>query len=557
MTDHKPELRPWWLRGLLTAATGYVFSLLLSAFLVVLAIFQFGPALSIERQGIDLAFRLYTVFPVLFGNTDPRQTRHGYVFLDIDRAACYALSGPQAESCDTQQPVPVAVLAPVVKAVRMSCVVGASPAVKADRCRPPAVVIVDVAPPKSADERSLLRSALTGAFGPWIVAPTESRPGPSVTSVRLDIGKQIIPGLKADRVRLAPVSTFEDPTADDGLIRHFPIVFEMSQAGESRTHFLPAAPFLAALIAEAADNPAAQSNIATVDCRFYNANDRACDKGLNRVIVGRKAYALAGPNDLQHLEEIGLLNRIFFSLPTLAGSDDSTSTADAFRGLYERYRVSQMLGPDDQVHIPHHLLDGKIVVIGSSAVSVNDWHATPLGAMPGAEIILNAVRAYAEFAPVEQISSEAPLGVRLHDAWRSFLEKAWAASLVAVFLAFAWMAIAYLTGWGAALLGIRRLLVQLLCGAIFAVGIGLGLWTEIVVHAQALREGARAGRAVDFLTPLFALGLEGYADAAKVILANLEFGLTALSVALASYASRLVRPRHARTAGTGDSHENS
>jgi CHASE2 domain-containing sensor protein len=45
---------------------------------------------------------------------------------------------------------------------------------------------------------------------------------------------------------------------------------------------------------------------------------------------------------------------------------------------------------------------GGVVVIGQSSDAVRDWHATPLGAMPGPMILANAIESLLEYGPIDE-----------------------------------------------------------------------------------------------------------------------------------------------------------
>jgi CHASE2 domain-containing sensor protein len=52
-----------------------------------------------------------------------------------------------------------------------------------------------------------------------------------------------------------------------------------------------------------------------------------------------------------------------------------------------------------------HLLQGRIVVIGASYADSHDLHATPVGEMPGALVILNAVKSLRQFGPLHALDA--------------------------------------------------------------------------------------------------------------------------------------------------------
>ncbi len=514
MSDHTASGRsetphhekPWWAEGLLCAAGGYVFSVLLSAVLVTLAVTRFEPVMALERAGIDLAMKVYVSFPTLLGNV-PRSPRLTYAFVDIDEAACRAFSAAAPDACGATKAAPAAAVAAVVDALRASDA---------------KVVIVDVAAPEEPQERQRLTAALTGPSAPWIVASIESRPTANAGEVRADPTKELVAGRSKGRLLLAALTTFSDPSASDGLVRHYPPAVRVLGPGGAEA-WLPTAPFLAAALASDG------RNAAVIGCMFYGAPVQTCG-GRQVLQLGERRFSLAGGHGAIKLARAGVLDRIFYSLPPIDAADADSRTADRYRGLYDRFAVSDFDLSGGKVHMPPHLFDGRVVVVGTSQAAGHDWHTTPVGAMPGSEIVLNATRGFVEFAPAEQGGSDRSLNDRAAEGWSTFVQKLWSTTWMAVatFLP-AWLLIAFTVSrtrhkrWPVALAG------GVLCAVAFLGALSLSFGLEVFEHSAHLRAEVSEGHTVDLLSPIFGLGLEGYAEASKAVALHIEGGVAALA----------------------------
>ena len=498
---------PWWLKGLLSAGAGYVFSLLLSAVLVILALARFEPVLALERAGIDMAMRIYVAFPSLLGNV-PRVVPQAYAFIDIDEAGCRAFRRAAPDDCGATTAAAPAAVAAIVDALRGSAA---------------KVVVLDVATPLDGADRKALVKALTGASTPWFIAPIDGRPSGDLGSLKSDPATDLIAGRAAGRVWLAAMTTFSDPSASDGVVRHYPPSVRIDGPAGRRT-WLPTAPFLAAALA------ADPRNAATILCHLY-AGGGPCMSGSAPsavILIGERRYSLAGGGDVIRLARAGALDRISYSLPPIDAGSES-KTADRFRGLYDRFALSDFDLSGGVVHLPPHILDGRIVVIGTSQAAGHDWHSTPLGAMPGSEIILNAARGFIELAPAEQTDQGGSLGDRTAAGWSSLLEKVWSATWVGTvtFLP-AWLAIAWIGERTRERARLMRFAGGLLCVIAFMAAFFGSFGLEVYGHSSVLRSELQEGRTVDVLTPIFGLGLEGYADASKAVVTLIESGLAGL-----------------------------
>ncbi|MFO0730983.1 MAG: CHASE2 domain-containing protein [Nitrospiraceae bacterium] len=104
--------------------------------------------------------------------------------------------------------------------------------------------------------------------------------------------------------------------------------------------------------------------------------------------VLKKALVLsAKPTNLEH--------RIFYKF------HPGSVQADWF----SRVRASLITDPQPSQPLSSEWLAGKVVVIGASFATANDAHATPLGEMPGALVVVNELNALLEFGQIQEMSA--------------------------------------------------------------------------------------------------------------------------------------------------------
>ena len=504
---HAPaqEPEPWWIRGLLSGLGGYVFSLILSAVLVALAVARFEPVMALERTGIDMAMKVYVAFPTLLGNV-PRTPSQSYAFIDIDEGACRAFTPASPDDCGATKAIAPAAAAALVDALRGS---GAK------------VVVLDIVTPQDATDRRILTNALTGPSTPWLIAAIDSGPGAHGGEIRSDPSADLVPGRVKARAWLAAMTTFSDPTAPDGLVRHYPPSVRV-RGPKGETSWLPTAPFLAAALA------AKSRNGEGARCLFYGGTGRPCPASPT-IAIGERRFSMTAGGETIRLDRAGVLDRISYSLPSL-DADSDEGVADQFRGLYDRYVMSNFDLSGGVVHLPPSLLDGRIVVIGTTQPAGHDWHSTPLGSMPGSEIMLNAARGFAEFAPSQQSDPNLPLAERISAGWQDFLEKLWPTTWMAVITFMpAWIVIAFVSDRTHHHRHVHmRLGGTVICVSVFMAALFACLGLEVFGHSSVLRAELREGRTVDLISPIFGLGMEGYADASKAVANQIEAGLAIL-----------------------------
>ena len=499
----------WIRRGVRHAAAGYLFSLLLSFVLVALVTLRFPPIVSLERSGVDFGMAVFSAIQTV----PDHGAAGGYVFLDIDTPACLKFAGATPSRCDSGTPAPVELIGPLLAAM--------------DRDRA-AVIIVDVTTPSDRSERRRLYDALIRVRNSPVIAPLETRPADAVREAVGARSGNVTSTWAEGRVRLASVSAFTDPYSSDFVIRGVPVATRIRRSGEAGSDWAPSAAFLAAALASTPANSAA------ADCAFYRIG-AACPP-RSRIVLNGHVYDFraTGEPEADVIRDTGF--RIFFSLPPLTSRQllstadpGETRRADRFRGFYDVYPASQFL-IGDQIVTPPGLFTGKSVIIGSSAPAANDLHATPLGGMAGSEVLLNAVRAFRDFAPMEQTTPSTPLAERLTEGGSLLLEKFGAATLAALILLPAWLAASAIgqrtreSRWPVRAAGVVASF------GVVVIFLVVGLVVELTLFATGLEVSARKGAAIDLVMPVVALGLEAYGDAADVLLDAMHRSVLALEV---------------------------
>lgn len=478
------EPEPWWNKALVAALAGLLFSLAMSAIFSLGSAFRVAPLVAVERAGIDFGMVAYTAFT---GRPKPSAEDPRYVFVDVDRAACEVFS-ESARTCAGGRPIPPSLTIAFAEAARRS---GA------------AVVVIDVRAPEEAQERRQLAEALDAPDGPWIIASLGVRPRVSTRQMEVVAERETLLGpsdrapLRSGRLLLAPFVTTTDAFAADGTIRHYPLLERVEGLGPAGApRWLPSAPFLAASLADAGSAQA-------VLCRYFRDARTPC----SAIDQGDAASAI------RFGERTDLRNRIFYSLPSLsaANEDQRALYRERYFGFYDRIEASALI-EGEAFSWPSDLMRGAIVVLGTSMPEGHDWHVSPLGPMAGPEILLNATRAFSEFSPLSEPSATAPASERLASAWRSFAIKVGAMSTGTLIMLVGWFAIFWVGDcWTAAPLWLRKAV----CVTFFVLILIITALVELITGIAALERNAQVADATDLLTPLLALGLEGFAEAAR------------------------------------------
>ena len=507
----------WRLKALATSVAGLIFSLTLSIIIALVEVFLLP---NTELVGGDLTMRMYqSASPLLRAPGMAGSAGFNYVFVDVDLAACQVFTECRGRSLFSEDLV-------------MNFVDAAA-------AQRPRAVIVDWLP--ETDRQVEFLNELSGkapAAGPsWVIAPVPAR-----AEV---VGNHIVEASDIDtarfngtRLRLASVSMALDSSSGDGVIHYYPMLNRMSdtKAGE---RWLPTLPFAAAMLADPQTAP-------LLDCAFYDSTQ--CQQAERT--SGHPAANLSSRQTrffqlVEAAKDGDIYNRIFYSLPApkrvyrALGGEGSAPCQ--IRARPQRPMGSEAGPPAPLLQPPIHLenftyacagwlmkqgrfqLNGvigpnDIVVLGSSAPQSFDRQVTPIGLMSGAEVILNATRAMADFSPLESPRKRGSLSILGHN----MLERMLAAVSGFVFFTPAWFLIFWVLReprrMGAAAATLQTLLVV----AIFLTAMVASLGFELFQTMRALGSGLRAGVLADGLTPILALGLEGFAEGAKWLSTQLE-----------------------------------
>jgi hypothetical protein len=475
--------RSWWSKALLTSAAGVVVSVIVAAITVAGLRLDLGPVIALERAGADAGMRLRATFHL------DRAQAPDYVFVDVDETACAAFRRERTDAerlgaCRTGTPMSIELVADFVGAVSRS---GAS------------VAIIDLATLQSDADLERLGIALASGSGPPVIVPFPGRAGREGDELIHEAPAtwtRTLPSLGA-RLRLAPFETMTDPAAGDGVIRGYPAFLGVKR-GEVVTSE-PSAPYLASRLVRAR----------SADPSPATSSDAAAD---------RDAFA-------------GRLWPIVFTLPSLSLQSPSHNEADRLRqerdinrwtaSHYRRLLASELVVEGRGRFSASAFPEGAVVVLGSSLPSGLDQHLTPLGLMTGSELILNATRAFAAVPSPEALRPRA-------DLWTDLELKLGSALRGGLLMTGIWLAIFLV--WdrvrrrGRAL----RLAGRAAAGFLFICGLlAVGL-LELRDASAELQRSLAAGRHVDILTPIVALGLEGYAEGIRLLTHAIERGLLTL-----------------------------
>lgn len=515
----------WWFRATQASLTGWMFAMVVAIVFVILQVNEFPPIKSLEQAGIDFGMKRYS--------REPAETSaYEYVFIDVDQEACKLyMRNIEAwdPECRMSKPVPVALIIDFVKAAVASNA---------------KLVIIDVSPPEKHEEleRDLLAKALgaaTTSTGTWIIAPYYARPSSRSNGFSLegDSRFDIVSDYGEGKLRLASALTF----SDHGIIRSYPIASCL--INEKGSRWVPTIPYLAALLVNPQTEKLANNiyfSDTTTQLRRSIENPYDCNpletesqQSNNRL---QSTLPLFDPFDLKQAPPV---IQFFYSIPgisLLSNTQNKLSDLWEHSTYYAYYLASKLIDPerctknlvnDKTIYtecFPANaaLLGNKIIVLGSSRAQALDQVETPIGPMSGSELIINAIRAFLEFKPLEQPSPLAML-------W----SKSVAIAIAMIPMTVAWFLIFlsspalqklraygfYFTRqynnkfieklWERSLSSFRSIAVVL----IFLMGIYCAYLLELIYLTHQLEQGV----AVDLLLPAVALGLQGFAVTARVI----------------------------------------
>lgn len=501
-----------------SAICGFLFSVVTAAVIVAGLALNFIPFKSLERRGVDLGMRLYTNLGLTGAERSPATQSLKYVFIDVDPAACRAfLAGAPDIECQTRNPVRTALLTNLVASLQRT---------------PARVVIVDVAPPERAmaGELASWRAAMTSGTGPWIIAPLVARPAETADGsflLRSDPIDNIDPGLGTGRMRLASFIAWQGEGLSDGVQRHYGIATRLELPGGG-VRWVPTAPYLAAALAldaTAADRLYADA-LASSQLPSTTCDDARPPADANSCAAHEFRSQYKTEKTPRELE-------FFYSLPSESSlaAHEIPKVRGTNQHIYNRYQASALLvscptAPQSKCFdlIPELFTDA-VVVVGSSLIGALDRTQTPVGPMSGAEVIINATRAFAEFKTPQMLST-----------WTQFRTKASALLLPSLILFFAWWLIHSLdqattvigtTKKAPSLRSFRErsTMIALRCVGIpliFIIAMLVCLFIEAQhMTANLVRVHDRA-ESIDLLLPVLALGVEGFVVVAVLIHASFE-----------------------------------
>ncbi len=353
--------------------TGGVFAGILGALLIFVAphIPGLGSALGeVQEKGVDSSMKVRVVTRGPGDQAPPAGgPRTGYVFVDIDAAACR--NAGLGARCLDRAPTEPGLTARIARAVLAA--------------RPRVVILDatlwDVDPGQAspaADLAALAKAAREHPASP-VIAAAPFRPTGAANEGVME-WDLVAASLRDGAVRFAPAMLWRAASEPDDVVRAYsPFAAVAGNSGQA----VPTLPMLAALYAEAGGDAA---KIKAVDCRYGP-------------LIGAPAAKCAAPSAdpvLQRARALGAGARLVFTLPPLISPAGKSAwrAAAQFQNHYDRYPASQAFSPEGALLIDPGQLAGKIVVISASAPTALDFHATPSSARcRGLELVLNAVAA--------------------------------------------------------------------------------------------------------------------------------------------------------------------
>ncbi|MDV6348657.1 CHASE2 domain-containing protein [Nitrosomonas sp. Is35] len=510
----------WWGKAVVTSLTAWMFASTVAVILVILHTIDFRPIKHLEQFGIDRSMRLYS-------DTASVSMPYKYAFIDVDKEACKQFLDDNTDwdpECRTSKPVPASLIIDFVRAAKESQA---------------ALVIIDVSPPEKNEplDREVLARKLAVSSehsDTWIISPVYARPSDSLNGLTIDGDTRfdIVPSHTRGRLRLASAATF----ADHGVIRAYPTASCYVTADGQR--WIPTIPYLAALLIKNPlmeqyyyDSIETSRAVATNVLQSCSKLKISSDSLVNEI---RFDLPLFDPLDT---DQIPAIIHFFYSLPSLGALADvhereSVSWNHIYN--YQYYEASKLISYDClHQHIDgssaspgcfitnEEYYKGKIIVLGSSRAQAMDQMQTPIGSMSGSELILNATRAFLEFKPLGQ----SPPLTMLMDKLKG-IGIAMGPMFIAWCLIFLSGPITRQVRWNL-LIRCRRSELKILrqchwqvfywLRSLFVVFIFIsGIYVAYILEVVYLLNQLKQGIATDLLLPAFALGLQGFAVAAKL-----------------------------------------
>jgi hypothetical protein len=504
------------IKSVVSILVALAFSMGLSLLLSIGTAFRLPPAAFVERAGIDFGMQLESL-------AQPRIEQRGaklppLVYVDVDVAACQTFNGGNERACRTGNPVPPCLILSFVKAATDG---GAR------------LIVIDVdlepyankpLPTGCSSYGPTLGKALTALpEGPLIIAPVTARPDNASSGDYVsDDALNIIPGYYGGRLRLANFVGVPEPQVHDGLMRASPLASSIRSVSGRPPATIPSAAFFASLAADSA-------KLRVADCVFYAQHCETVDHA--------SVHQFRASIESEHAgAERFLLAPIFYSLRSLA---HSKATEDCGNKSWNIKRLDCLYSPSfirtsasDLVNhgeiapwknyfAPYNSGEVKgIAFLGSSLPSALDVRATPIGAMAGTEVLINATRSMFDFDPAEFKAEESRSSA--YRALELFVEKSWAAVKALPIFFLCWLFIHWIMRGSRSRPAIARFAARAACVAAFALTLSLVAWLELGSLLPDLLVSAISGLRIDLITPILALGLEGYAEGSAFLVHSIE-----------------------------------
>lgn len=433
------------------------------------------------------------------------------VFLDLSQEACEAFYKRERDRgrCQAGHPAQPELVFETLKAVL--------------RSRPaPAVVILDAAliDRQSAPLWPGPDAAALPLDGPPVIYSVAGRRSDGGTKLWLarEPDSALLRLVPRHRLVVAAARTFTIP---DGTDQGYPPMVEVRPI-EGGTQFLvPSVPYAAAIAV--ANRGATLRSFADA---LREGQATPCEiAGGSGAGEGREAnVCLDAPSGTV----TSRVQEILYSLRSLAYDIDpdvasmsvvTSNDSDKRDAAYVRVRLGANAATTERVEpFPAWSMADAVVVIGTSALSAEDVHATPIGPMAGPEVVLNAVRSFLRFATAERPG----LIARLE-------HKAILILITTVIYLPAWLSIEFLVAgvrhrptFDRA--GIRAGVASIFVLAFLASAVGMTLF-EVYHSTLQIEKGEYPP---DLLTPLVAFSLEGFAEGAVWFLRTTHYGVEIL-----------------------------
>ncbi len=514
----------WWGKAVITSLTAWMLASTIAVVLVILHTIDFGAIKHLEQFGVDRSMRLYSTMA-----SEPMSYK--YAFVDVDKEACKQFLDGDTDwdpECRTSKPVPTSLIIDFVRAARESQA---------------ALIIIDVSPPEKhelMDREALARELAVSSnhSNTWIIAPVYARPNDSINGLVIDGETKfdIVPSHARGRLRLASAATY----ADHGIIRVYPTASCFVTTEGQR--WIPTIPYLAAILIR---NPALEQQYynseETLETITVNELQSCIESKISSDSSENKIFSDLPLFDPRDTNQIPAIIHFFYSLPSLgmlADVHERESVGWNHIYNYQHYEASKLINRDC-LH-PH--LDGsstssgcfitneehykgKIVVLGSSRAQAMDQVQTPIGPMNGSELIINATRAFLEF---KNLTQPPPL-IMLMDKLKG-IGIAMGPMFITWCLIFLSGPITQRIRYNL-LINCRKTNIRMIrqchwkvlywLRSLFVILIFLlGIYAAYILEVIYLLDQLKQGVATDLLLPAFALGLQGFVVAAKLVSAT-------------------------------------